>query len=658
MAEHVQDPESEAEGTLQQASPAAVAIALGRTSRGAKAVDAEAAAFLRDQRALIADQRHHLRVQLKHLGLRYFADRLKVGLQIFVALGATAIALFVAGLVWQAATDKGLVVEAFSVPPDLAAQGITGEVVASQLEDKLSALQASTDSARAPASYSNDWGHEIKVEIPETGVSISELQRYLRQWLGHETRVGGEIFHTPQGLRFTVRAGGEAGDAASGPASDLDGLIQRGAEALYARTQPYRFGVYLRDNGRAAESRAVFEHLAADGPASERPWGLLGVAQFKTNLSQGIEMERRAAALNPRLALVWLNLAGADGVAGHIEAALNEARTTVRLIDSRDRGSITARSAPAARLGQSAAVLDFLGDFQAEVRDLEAVQAIPEFYGSQEQGRVQEGVALAEDHDPAASQRVLPPGATDADVSRTVAKWQNFSIAYLVTFEDKADWQAALSDVQSLDSIVRAYASQPDGGATLDGVRTALWPHEARALAHLGRGAEAWALISQTPLDCYDCVRARGEIVALAGRTAEADRWFAEAVRQGPSLPQAHLDWARARLARGDVDGAIAELTLAHAKGPHFADPLELWGEALMRKGDFAAAAAKFAEADKYAPKWGRNHLRWGEALLRAGRYADARRQFEATSGLDLNAPDRAALNVFLARTAGGPLHG
>ncbi len=127
---------------------------------------------------------------------------------------------------------------------------------------------------------------------------------------------------------------------------------------------------------------------------------------------------------------------------------------------------------------------------------------------------------------------------------------------------------------------------------------------------------------------------------------------------QGPSLPQAHLDWARARLARGDVDGAIAELTLAHAKGPHFADPLELWGEALMRKGDFAAAAAKFAEADKYAPKWGRNHLRWGEALLRAGRYADARRQFEATSGLDLNAPDRAALNVFLARTAGGPLHG
>ncbi len=41
-----------------------------------------------------------------------------------------------------------------------------------------------------------------------------------------------------------------------------------------------------------------------------------------------------------------------------------------------------------------------------------------------------------------------------------------------------------------------------------------------------------------------------------------------------------------------------------------------------------------------------------------AGRYAAARAQFEAADGMDLSAPDRAALNVLLARTASGPLHG
>ncbi len=41
-----------------------------------------------------------------------------------------------------------------------------------------------------------------------------------------------------------------------------------------------------------------------------------------------------------------------------------------------------------------------------------------------------------------------------------------------------------------------------------------------------------------------------------------------------------------------------------------------------------------------------------------SGRYAEARRQYEIASGLDLSKPDRAALDVLLARTAQGPLHG
>ena len=56
-----------------------------------------------------------------------------------------------------------------------------------------------------------------------------------------------------------------------------------------------------------------------------------------------------------------------------------------------------------------------------------------------------------------------------------------------------------------------------------------------------------------------------------------AGRWFAEAVRQAPSSPFAYTEWGQTLLGKGVVDGAIAKLTLAHAKGPRFADPLELW---------------------------------------------------------------------------------
>jgi Tfp pilus assembly protein PilF len=183
-------------------------------------------------------------------------------------------------------------------------------------------------------------------------------------------------------------------------------------------------------------------------------------------------------------------------------------------------------------------------------------------------------------------------------------------------------------------------------------------PNLAIAYAHAGRLTEAQTLIARTPLDCDACVQARAQIAEVAGDHKGADRRFAEAVRMNPSMPQADTIWGAALLARGDVDGAIAKLEAAYATGPHFADLQELWGEALMRKGDRAGAIAKFAQADLGAPRWGRNHLMWGEALMLEGRYAEARAQFEVANGMDLSRSDRAALDVLLARTASGPLHG
>jgi tetratricopeptide (TPR) repeat protein len=187
---------------------------------------------------------------------------------------------------------------------------------------------------------------------------------------------------------------------------------------------------------------------------------------------------------------------------------------------------------------------------------------------------------------------------------------------------------------------------------------TVVQPLLADAYAHLGRLGEAKALIASTPLDCYRCLSTRAEIAAFDHDWAAADRWWAQLDRQTPTRPLAQAGWAASLLARGDLDGAIAQAREGHRRGPHFADPLELWGEALLRKGDYAAAGGKFAEADAHAPRWGRNHMLWGEALMLSGRYAEARAQYQIANGLDLSAGDRAALKVLLARTATGPLHG
>ena len=71
-------------------------------------------------------------------------------------------------------------IEAFSVPPDLAARGLTGEVVATRFLDQFKAMQAATGSDRPADTFQYNWGSEIKVEIPETGLTFGELGKLLR----------------------------------------------------------------------------------------------------------------------------------------------------------------------------------------------------------------------------------------------------------------------------------------------------------------------------------------------------------------------------------------------------------------------------------------------------------------------------------------------
>ena len=82
MAERREELEIEAEEALGQANPAAVAIALGRTSRGGKEVDAEATSFLRKQSRLTDLQMENLHeqrdLQLAHLKVRRWKDRLSI----------------------------------------------------------------------------------------------------------------------------------------------------------------------------------------------------------------------------------------------------------------------------------------------------------------------------------------------------------------------------------------------------------------------------------------------------------------------------------------------------------------------------------------------------------------------------------------------------
>jgi tetratricopeptide (TPR) repeat protein len=637
MAERIEEPEAQA-ATEAGADPisAAAAMAIGlRKGRAGQKSDPEFDAFLKMQTDLLRIQKEHLHEQreliLSRLRWGRFSDRMKAAIQVLTVLVGLAVATVLGVLAWQAHEDHGVAIEAFSVPPDFAQKGLTGQVIAGQVLDRLAQLQAQTVTARPASTYANDWGEDIRVVIPETGVSIGELNRWLKQWLGSATRISGEVVRTPSGIAVTVRARAAAGRRFEGPEADLDRLIQQASEDVYAQTQPYRHAVYLQSSGRTAEAQREYARLAEDGSAEDRPWalGTWGMSLvYESDYRDAAEKGREAIQAAPDLFVGYRTAYSAEQALSHREAVLAILRQAKRRLRVRGAGAFPAESLIARELGDFRAAEAKAPPGPLDVEGIARQLAIPTVRAL---GRAQEHdvsgarAALARIDPATGEQSSMRPSAVEA------------ACRYFLE-----DWTGVI-------------ALPPRSGRD-----TTLTPGRAfvYSLAKLGRLQEAQALLAAMPQDCDDCVLARGMVAAVAHDWTEADRRFAEVTLRAPSSPFAPMEWGRALLAKGDIDGAIEKLAEAHRRSPHFADPTELWGEALLKKGDLGHAVAKFHAADQYAPRWGRNHMLWGEALMLQGRYREARAQYEMANGLDLSKPDRAALDVLLARTASGVLHG
>jgi tetratricopeptide (TPR) repeat protein len=649
-----QDASAEAlAGVAAGADPVAIALAVNAADTDSS-IAQDTRVFLRKQAALIDDQRHYVRERYKQLveqveetWLRVWALRLTVFLRLATAVVGIAVAASITLMVWYSAHANGLLIEPFSVPSDLANRGLTGQVVAAHLLDKLTAMQNATTSVRPAQSYANNWGDDIRVEIPETGVSVGELQRVLRNWLGHDTHISGDIYRTGSEIAVTARAGGENGATFVGSEADLDTLVQKAAENVYKGTQPYRYANFVRTYGRVAEAQEIYNRLAEDPSPLEKAWALSGLAttawSIKENLREARAYDHRAIEVYPDFIPAYINLIDVETYLGHDEAALAAGRTAERLLKSSTNPVMDAKSINPSRIYAGTLVGILLGDYAGADQLARSGAETPTRWDTRETYGEQVAEALALMHDGKGMRAYLlelGPSTPDNIGFR--------SLLQLQMNVGTQNWQVLAASEEAAEKI---FAKSNSGLDIAVFVGTQFRPWLALAKARLGDFVGAQALIARTEADCYDCIRVRGSIAAIGRNWSRADYWFARAVHDAPSIPMAYSDWGESLLARGKPDDAITKFTIANQKGPHFADPLELWGEALMAKNQSHLALAKFADADKYAPNWGRLHLKWGEALMYAGRKDDAKTQFARAAQLDLTAADEAEL-------VRQPLHG
>jgi len=623
-----------AQGTGRDA--AAESIALGGAGR------AKADAYLEEQIGLAKLQRDNLIEQnafeLSHLRWRRLNDQLTGAFRIILVVLGLAVLAGLAALLWNASEADGLIVDSFSAPADFAARGIGGDVLANDLTNRLAEVRKIT--IAHSISMSSDVsknGDDIRVDIPDTGISLSEAWRLLRRWLGHEKHLTGSLRELPDG-KIALHAAFADGTMldVSGPAGDLDKLEQDLAEQVFTHFDPSNVVLYLWGTGRPQEALAQAERDALSVTGRERQADSYSLWSNVTRSIAGdiplsIERIRISLALDPKIAAAHNEYAAEAHLLGHQELELAERRAAAVQTESDQPRTLQGTGYVFIHNLTLHRVAELLGDFGAAESTECGATCWPDNLAAG-------ALFAARRHDIATARALL----VSARASGRADPDESVDAAYYIAMSE--------GDAAAAVRAAHAHAHTPGQSgsaayaAAVDRVETE--PMVAMALALAGDAAGARKIADATPADCYLCQIARGAAAAVAKDWARADFWFAHATALAPSIPFAYLEWGRMLRAKGDLDGAIAKFVIAHEKGPHFADPLEMGGEALIAKNRSDLALAKFEEANKYAPNWGRLHLKWGEALWWSGRRDEAKTQFAIASHLDLTPAERSQLST------------
>ena len=583
----------------------------------------------------------------------------------------TAVAALLAGmaaLVWNASRSESLVVEPFRVPPALANAGLGGEVMATRVMDQIALMESRTLSTRPADSYSTDWGGDINVSIPNTGATIGDLRRLLRSWFGRETRISGEAVRLGQGWTVTARVTGQ--NAVSATGAELEPLVTRVAEGVFRQTQPYRHVIYLIGAGRRQEALAAARELALNGPEEERPWGFVAYANALSGPGVGqrerLGALRRAAEAVPDFPMPTGNYAGALEALGRWEEALPLHRRVAAMvgdgsaISEEFRGQFlagrrgfadaltgayadaAAAQEAASRVGTPSYAATYLRDAVFVRYRLHDAQA-----GDRNAARYSELAGYNRQ-----TNQVTTLGATNLDVEQRSQLLFQIEVRF-ARASGIGDREALARDLPGQVRALAALLGSFDEANRRDLARY-IWPLIAPELARIGRAAEAEALLAPLERDCYPCLVARGEVTAAKGDWPAARRWFAEAVRQGPSFPFAHEALGRMLAAAGDRAGAEAAFTEASRIQPRWADPLKHHADLLARAGEADQAARLYARAAGHAPRWGALHIAWGQALWRIGRRDEARAKLDAAGTMVLTQRDRVRLERMRAQASRG----
>jgi len=580
-----------------EAIAAAVAVNLASDS---PQVAAEAAAFFREQVEVLKVQKKALEAEHQFFeaewGPRLLGLRLRIGFQVFFALFATVIGIGLAIVIFAAVQSRSVVIDPFDIAPNVAGQVPGGKILAAGLLDVLTRIQAATRTSAEHRALSNAWTNEIAIDVPETGISIGQLERMLKTRFGHDQHIDGDLVQTGRGgLALTVRGSRILPRTFTDEARNLDKLLTDAGEYVYGQSQPGLWTAYLSNNDRNDEAirfaQAAYETVdPGEQPYVLNYWGNAITGKGGDGaMREALTLYRETVRLKPDFWIGHNNIMYALAGLGDEEGVV---RAGERLMKA--AGGRPGRAPENFYQNYDRVVWDLPAVHASSIADMEASGGIGT--GGAAAGSVSLAVAQTEAamHDVEAAALRLKTTPVDQKNVPDVAA-AAFARALLAL--EEGDLKTA---AREWDSFAVAYSNPTVSTSNPQNICYAAVTYE-----KTGQSAKADAALNPAgKLTLVDCYRFRGDVFDLRGDWPGAQEWYAKAVKLGPSIPSGYYSWGAALARHGDLDGAAASFKDANQKSPHWADPLKAWGDVLAQQGKTGEALAKYDAALMNAPSW------------------------------------------------------